>query len=122
MDERGLISMMAVWLALAAATIGLAVIDSSRQSVRRAANGTLSVHALCAATTVAVLAYSSQFSEPVIDTSLDGCVVHATRRLDDNGQSAVLTCEVTVGHLRKIYDIGWKRIGAEWRADWWNER
>lgn len=121
MDERGGISVVALWMAAAAAAIGLSAAHASRSRAARAAAAICEAHARFAVSGAALLAHSSRFADPEFEKTIDGCVLRARRRFIDDGATVILTCDVTAGRFNGTYSIGWTRVGAEWHPAWWAE-
>jgi len=122
MNERGFVSVIGLWFAAVAVAIALCVLHAGWSQSRQGTDALLQARALNAVVTTAVIWQMEGFRRSFSERSLEGCMVRSSSAASEDGSTLVLTCEVSVERFHVTVDIGWIRVGDEWRPSWWNER
>ncbi len=122
MNNRGLISVLALWLSASAAAIGLAALIMAKRNNRDAAREMVQTRMRYAAVTAAIVTRADNFSRPRLERVIDHCAVIATAHPASDGKTLTLVCITRFGTAEQEFDIGWRRTGSNWVPSWWRER
>jgi hypothetical protein len=121
MDSRGFVSLLALWLSAAAAAVALGALSATRRDVRRAEAALTQSHMRGAAVAAAIVCRAGEFPPSVFERTIDRCEVRATPRPSTDGKTLILVCETRCDGMKRRFDVGWRRVGAEWEPAWWRE-